>query len=95
MEQRAILKQGNAYGYVDTTGKLVTPLHFDQASYYQQGQAKVYQGSHWMKLDLQGAVIEDGLQGEVFWTWVKWGALLGDILFFIYYARRHKLTLLG
>lgn len=93
VEHRAIVKRGESVGYVDTTGRLTVPIRYDQASYYYRGKARVHQGNRWLELDPHGRVLASGLQTTVLWIWLRYGALVAGVMFFVFYVRRHRISL--
>ena len=46
--------RGGKYGYIDTTGKTVIPLKYDNADYFFGGKAKVSEGGREFYIDKTG-----------------------------------------
>ncbi len=47
------------WGFVDTNGKILIPLRFDEAADFDQGKARVKDGAHYFYINESGICVED------------------------------------
>lgn len=48
---------GNAWGYIDTRGRLAIQPHFSSAGSFVDGLALVETGAYWSYIDYHGSVV--------------------------------------
>ena len=58
-ENRAVVKKGKKYGYIDRDGNIIVSPFFDYAYSYEDGMAKVKKGDKYGYVNLQGDLVID------------------------------------